>query len=99
LTFVLEGGAQCVSSARWDLCGGYRVTGIPTATIRSFAFNVGRDSMSCHSKFELNLTVNAGEPSVRGIDQLTTNSGTTDTPFAVTSAWGAQLASLVSITR
>ena len=27
-----EVGAQCVSSARWDLCGGCRVTGIPTAT-------------------------------------------------------------------
>ncbi len=34
LTFVLEGGAQCVSSACWDLCGGYRATGIPTATCR-----------------------------------------------------------------
>ncbi len=31
-TLVLEGGAQCVSSARWDLRGGCRVTGIPTAT-------------------------------------------------------------------
>jgi len=28
-----EVGAQCGSSARWDLCGGCRVTGIPTATI------------------------------------------------------------------
>ena len=28
-----EGGAQCVSSARWDLCGGRRVTGVPTATV------------------------------------------------------------------
>jgi hypothetical protein len=27
-----EAGAQCVSSARWDLCGGCRGTGIPTAT-------------------------------------------------------------------
>ena len=26
-----EVGAQCGSSARWDLCGGCRVTGIPTA--------------------------------------------------------------------
>jgi len=26
---------SAVSSARWDLFGGYRVTGIPTATIRS----------------------------------------------------------------
>ena len=26
-----ERGAQCISSARWDLCGGCRVTGIPTA--------------------------------------------------------------------
>ena len=34
LTPEPEGGAQCVSSARWDLCGGCRVTGIPTATIR-----------------------------------------------------------------
>jgi len=28
---TLEAGAQCISSARWDLCGGCRVTGIPTA--------------------------------------------------------------------
>jgi len=27
-----EVGARCVSSARRDLCGGCRVTGIPTAT-------------------------------------------------------------------
>jgi len=27
-----EVGAQCISSACWDLCGGCRVTGIPTAT-------------------------------------------------------------------
>jgi hypothetical protein len=27
-----EVGAQCSSSARWDLCGGRRVTGVPTAT-------------------------------------------------------------------
>ena len=27
-----EVGAQCGSSARWDLCGGCRATGIPTAT-------------------------------------------------------------------
>jgi len=26
-------GAQCGSSARWDLCGGRRVTGVPTAII------------------------------------------------------------------
>src|SRR5437870_13763732 len=26
-------GAQCVNCARWDLCGGYRVTGIPTAIL------------------------------------------------------------------
>ena len=28
-----EAGAQCANSARWDLCGGCRVTGIPTANI------------------------------------------------------------------
>ena len=28
---ILEAGAQCISSARWDLCGGCRVIGIPTA--------------------------------------------------------------------
>ena len=27
-----EVGAQCGSSARWDLRGGHRVTGVPTAT-------------------------------------------------------------------
>jgi hypothetical protein len=26
-----KAGAQCGSSARWDLCGGRRVTGVPTA--------------------------------------------------------------------
>jgi hypothetical protein len=31
-TLVLKAGAQCVRSARWDLCGGRRVTGVPTAT-------------------------------------------------------------------
>jgi len=29
-----EAGAQCISSARWDLCEGCRVTGIPIATGR-----------------------------------------------------------------
>lgn len=28
-----EAGARCVNSARRDLCGGYPVTGIPTATL------------------------------------------------------------------
>ncbi|OSH94793.1 hypothetical protein B7D72_15415, partial [Klebsiella pneumoniae] len=28
-----EVGARCVNRARRDLCGGYPVTGIPTATI------------------------------------------------------------------
>ncbi len=27
-----EAGAQCISSARWDLCEGCQVTGIPIAT-------------------------------------------------------------------
>ncbi|MCX6345650.1 MAG: hypothetical protein NT018_11360, partial [Armatimonadetes bacterium] len=27
-----EAGAQCNSLARWDLCGGLRVTSVPTAT-------------------------------------------------------------------
>lgn len=27
-----KAGARCVNSARRDLCGGYPVTGIPTAT-------------------------------------------------------------------
>ncbi|MHB5541339.1 hypothetical protein ACYCAT_28285, partial [Klebsiella pneumoniae] len=29
-----EAGARCVNRARRDLCGGYPVTGIPTATSR-----------------------------------------------------------------
>ncbi|MBM7311498.1 hypothetical protein JTY78_25010, partial [Citrobacter freundii] len=29
-----EAGARCVNRARRDLCGGYPVTGIPTATHR-----------------------------------------------------------------
>jgi len=42
LTFVLEGGAQCVSSAHAGICaGGYRVTGIPTATF-------GISLIDCH---------------------------------------------------
>jgi hypothetical protein len=32
LRYKPELGARCVSSARRDLCGGCRVTGIPTAT-------------------------------------------------------------------
>ena len=28
-----EAGAQCGNSARWDLCGGRRVTGVPTGII------------------------------------------------------------------
>ena len=32
LRYTPEVGARCVSSARRDLCGGCRVTGIPTAT-------------------------------------------------------------------
>ncbi len=31
LRYSSKVGAQCISSARWDLCGGCRVTGIPTA--------------------------------------------------------------------
>jgi hypothetical protein len=31
-----EVGARCGSSARWDLCGGRRVTGVPTATLVTF---------------------------------------------------------------
>jgi hypothetical protein len=31
LAFLPKAGAQCVSSARWDLCGGRRATGVPTA--------------------------------------------------------------------
>lgn len=33
---ILEVGAVCVSSARTDLCGGCRVTGIPTAALYRF---------------------------------------------------------------
>lgn len=29
-----KAGARCVNSARRDLCGGYPVTGIPTATLK-----------------------------------------------------------------
>ena len=34
---LLKAGAQCISSARWDLYGGCRVTGIPTVTINNMA--------------------------------------------------------------
>lgn len=30
---TLKAGSRCVNSARRDLCGGYPVTGIPTATL------------------------------------------------------------------
>jgi hypothetical protein len=30
-TFAPEAGAQCVRSARWDLCGGPAATPVPTA--------------------------------------------------------------------
>jgi hypothetical protein len=33
LTFVPKVGAQCGSSARWDLCGGWPVRAVPTATV------------------------------------------------------------------
>ena len=36
LTPLPEAGAQCVSSARWDLCEGCRATGIPIATIETY---------------------------------------------------------------
>jgi hypothetical protein len=30
--YLLEVGAQCGNAARWELCGGRRGTGVPTAT-------------------------------------------------------------------
>jgi len=33
---LLKAGAQCISSARWDLYGGCRVTGIPTVNSSRF---------------------------------------------------------------
>ena len=33
-----KAGAQCGSSARWDLCGGCRATGIPTAIAQNLAW-------------------------------------------------------------
>ncbi len=35
-----EVGAQCGSSARWDLRGGHRVTGVPTATAQITMFHI-----------------------------------------------------------
>ena len=35
-----EVGAQCGSSARWDLRGGRRVTGVPTATVQDGRFRL-----------------------------------------------------------
>jgi len=37
---VPEAGARCGSSARRDLCGGRRVTGVPTATLMMSWFSV-----------------------------------------------------------
>jgi len=34
LRYTPEIGAHCISNACWDLCGGCRVTGIPTATTK-----------------------------------------------------------------
>jgi hypothetical protein len=45
----LEVGAQCGSSARWDLCGGRRVTGVPTATLLGFRMlEVGSSIATLH---------------------------------------------------
>src|SRR5262245_20255718 len=41
-----EAGARCGSAARRDLCGGCRVTGIPTATVRCWlTVTTGRDQI------------------------------------------------------
>ncbi len=32
MRYLLKVGAQCGKTARWDLCGGHRATGVPTAT-------------------------------------------------------------------
>jgi hypothetical protein len=47
LTLLPERGAQCGSSARWDLRGGRLATGVPTATIRlvTEAFTDGQPSL------------------------------------------------------
>ncbi|EAY9353224.1 hypothetical protein A6S34_14560 [Salmonella enterica] len=37
-----KAGARCVNSARRDLCGGYPVTGIPTATFLLWRFCLSR---------------------------------------------------------
>ena len=53
---ILSVGAVCVSSARTDLCGGYQVTGIPTATVfatcSDLIFEIGkRGSWQCVYRF------------------------------------------------
>ena len=43
-----EVGAQCGSSARWDLCGGRRETGVPTATYFQY-YAVPRNQRILHA--------------------------------------------------
>ncbi|MDR1677016.1 MAG: hypothetical protein LBS44_01335 [Deltaproteobacteria bacterium] len=38
-------GVQCVSSARWDLCGGIPVRVFPTATLSLLIGNQGDDGL------------------------------------------------------
>ena len=51
--FPLEAGAQCISSARWDLYGGCRVTGIPTVNFFIKPIKVKRRPMIAEKKESL----------------------------------------------
>ena len=63
-TFVSEVGTVCVSSASTGLCGGYRVTGIPTATPlfeSQLAFDQGQSSTVLHSPAHIQHSVKSYE--------------------------------------
>ena len=49
LAVTPEAGAQCVNSARWDLCGGRRATGGPTATMKDVRDLAGSDRLAIDS--------------------------------------------------
>ncbi|MGB6164597.1 MAG: hypothetical protein WCF33_15945, partial [Pseudonocardiaceae bacterium] len=58
--FVPKAGAQCVSSARWDLCGGPPARAVPTAII----------CLPCQVMLaELRVDVYLGTPLMTAVDR------------------------------
>ncbi|MHB9038710.1 MAG: hypothetical protein ACYC64_18855, partial [Armatimonadota bacterium] len=65
---LLEAGAQCGKSARWDLCGGQEAISVPTATCLS----VGYNSSTTYLKIRFLSVENAGDvvASVFGVSSV-----------------------------